>query len=156
MEFSVSEVEDFCSPADYEFRRGLYSGIGGRLAYSTSAGAGNWRIFAIGNYVHQRLLRPLHDFLMRVLACLPTDGTFDQLRPLDRLKGKIDVYSFDLKSATDRWPLSLQSAIVTSFFGRPVGECVHTILSNALFDVPFLDPEVCCEASFELKSKSSW
>lgn len=40
--------------------------------------------------------------------------------------------------ATDRWPLSLQSAIVTSFFGRPVGECVHTILSNALFDVPFL------------------
>lgn len=77
----------------------------GRLAFSTDAGDGKRRIFAIGNYVHQRLLRPLHDFLMRVLACLPTDGTFDQLRPLDRLKGKIDVYSFDLKSATDRWPL---------------------------------------------------
>lgn len=72
----------------------------GRLAFSTDAGDGKRRIFAIGNYVHQRLLRPLHDFIMRVLACLPTDGTFDQLRPLDRLKGKIDVYSFDLKSAT--------------------------------------------------------
>jgi|EndMetStandDraft_3_1072993.scaffolds.fasta_scaffold00225_6 hypothetical protein len=31
------------------------------------------------------------------------DGTFQA--PLDRLAGKQDCYSFDLKSATDRWPI---------------------------------------------------
>jgi hypothetical protein len=29
------------------------------------------------------------------------DGTFNQVRPLDRLVGKQKLYSFDLKSATD-------------------------------------------------------
>lgn len=36
-----------------------------------------------------------------------------QTRPLDRLKNVTDVYSFDLKSATDRWPLTLLTALMT-------------------------------------------
>ena len=37
-----------------------------------------------------------------------TDGTLDQPRPLFRLRPSIGtVYSIDLKSATDRWPLRL-------------------------------------------------
>ncbi|KAK7298501.1 hypothetical protein VNO77_46962 [Canavalia gladiata] len=74
---------------------------------------------------------------------------YKKLRPLpcdlewfERRIGPILPSCDDLKippiCGPTRWPLSLQSAIVTSFFGRPVGECVHTILSNALFDVPFL------------------
>jgi len=35
------------------------------------------------------------------------DGTFDQRRPLDYLVGSNVTYCFDLKSATDRWPLPL-------------------------------------------------
>jgi len=42
-------------------------GSPGRLAQSTDSGAGKRRIFAIGNYVNQRLLKPLHDWLMKAL-----------------------------------------------------------------------------------------
>lgn len=78
----------------------------GRLA-SVVEGAGKQRIFAIGNYLKQRLLRPVHDWGMSVLHRIPQDGTFDQLRPIYRLARvkPINIYSFDLKSATDRWPL---------------------------------------------------
>ena len=78
--------------------------VTGRLGCSIEGG-GKRRIFAIGNYVNQRLLRPVHDWLMQVLRRLPMDGTFEQTKPLDRLVGKQTCYSFDLKSATDRWPL---------------------------------------------------
>ncbi len=31
---------------------------------------------------------------------IPMDGTLDQVRPLFRLQGQMEVYSFDLKSTT--------------------------------------------------------
>jgi len=52
-------------------------------------GGGKRRILAIGNYINQRLLRPVHDWLMQVLVKLPMDGTFDQTKALDRLVGEI-------------------------------------------------------------------
>lgn len=54
----------------------------GRLGYSLEGG-GQRRIFAILNYVNQRLLRPLHEWLGQVLRRLPMDGTYWQTRPLD-------------------------------------------------------------------------
>lgn len=57
-------------------------GSPGRLAQSTDSGAGKRRIFAIGNYVNQRLLKPLHDWLMKALSTLPMDGTYNQNKPL--------------------------------------------------------------------------
>jgi len=39
-------------------------GYPGRLSHSVEAGAGKRRVFAIGNYVNQRLLRPLHNWFM--------------------------------------------------------------------------------------------
>ncbi|GMN19136.1 hypothetical protein TIFTF001_045135 [Ficus carica] len=53
----------------------------GRLA-SVIEGAGKRRIFAIGNYIKQRLLHPVHVWAMKVLALLPQDGTFDQQKPI--------------------------------------------------------------------------
>lgn len=63
-------------------------------------GGGKRRIIAIGNYINQRLLRPVHDWLMQVLSHIPQDGTFDQTKPLDNLVGSSVCYSFDLKSAS--------------------------------------------------------
>lgn len=80
------------------------SRVTGRLGQVVEGG-GQSSLFAIGNYINQRLLRPVHNWLMEVLARIPQDGTFDQTRPLDRLVGSSVSYSFDLKSATDRWPL---------------------------------------------------
>jgi hypothetical protein len=49
---------------------------------------------SIGNYVNPRLLQPYHVWLAEVLRRLPTDGTFNQTVPLDKLVGKMDVFSF--------------------------------------------------------------
>lgn len=68
----------------------------GRLSHSVESGAGKRRVFAIGNYVNQRLLRPLHNWLMEALGDLKTDGTFNQSAPLDRLVGAKKIYSIDL------------------------------------------------------------
>lgn len=38
------------------------------------------------------------------LARLVSDGTFDQTKPLGYLRGKNELFSFDLSAATDRWP----------------------------------------------------
>ncbi|MQL85751.1 hypothetical protein Taro_018273 [Colocasia esculenta] len=50
-------------------------------------GAGKVRVFAICNPILQALLKPLHDWAMVVPSLLPTDGTYDQTRPILRLKG---------------------------------------------------------------------
>ncbi|CAA0830703.1 Unknown protein [Striga hermonthica] len=60
--------------------------VTGRLGCSLE-GAGKRHIFAIGNYIKQRLLKPIHQWLARVLKLLPADGTFDQTKPLGRLEG---------------------------------------------------------------------
>jgi len=53
---------------------------------------------------------------------LKTDGTFDQMSPINNLikqKDKIDnYYSFDLSAATDRLPLELQEKILSIFTSK--------------------------------------
>lgn len=97
----------------------------GRLSY-TIEGGGKRRIFAIGNYVKQRLLYPVHEWAMSVLGRLSCDGTFNQSRPIEILvrKGLKDVYSFDLSSATDRWPLSVIHDTISSIFGQTVASSI--------------------------------
>lgn len=67
----------------------------------TIEGGGKRRIFAIGNFINQRLLAPIQKWLMKVLRRIPMDGTFNQTKPLDLLKGATTCSSFDLKSATE-------------------------------------------------------
>ena len=58
----------------------------GKLGCSLE-GAGKRRIFAIGNYINQRLLYPVHNWFARVLKTLAQDGTFNQVKPLESLVG---------------------------------------------------------------------
>lgn len=51
--------------------------ITGQLGCSLE-GAGKRRIFAIGNYVNQRLLKPVHLWFASVLRSIQMDGTFNQ------------------------------------------------------------------------------
>lgn len=86
----------------------------GRLGQVVEGG-GKRRILAIGNYINQRLLNPVHSWLMSILARLPMDGTFAQERPLDRLVGEKVCYCFDFQSATDAFStfsLTLRSGII--------------------------------------------
>jgi hypothetical protein len=57
------------------------------------------------------------------LGSIPTDGTFDQLKPLKRLielanRERLPLYSFDLSSATDRLPVSIQVELLKFLIGE--------------------------------------
>lgn len=67
------------------------------------------------------------------------DGTFDQARPLVRLIPSTQCFSFDLKSATDRWPLVYLFEIVSLLFDRSfASSVVNSTLATNLFEVPFV------------------
>lgn len=88
----------------------------GRLAFKEE-GAGKVRVFvAIPNALKQALLRPAHDWCMKILRMLPTDGTFNQTAPLGRLSKLKSLRSFDLSSATDRFPLAIQGVLIEALF----------------------------------------
>jgi hypothetical protein len=110
----------------------------GRLG-SVVEGGGKRRIFAIGNYKNQRLLHPVHDWLNEVLKMIPMDGTFEQTRPLNYLEGSEVAYSYDLKSATDRWPLVFMFEVMCYLFDRSfASSVVNSTLACNIFEVPFV------------------
>uniref|UniRef100_A0AAU7YEH1 RNA-dependent RNA polymerase n=1 Tax=Exserohilum turcicum mitovirus 5 TaxID=3229029 RepID=A0AAU7YEH1_9VIRU len=75
--------------------------------------AGKARVIAITNWWIQQCLKPLHDSIFSLLKTFPTDGTFNQLKPLQTLVRKNKrMYGFDLSAATDRLPIDLQVQIL--------------------------------------------
>lgn len=81
--------------------------------------AGKARVVAITNWWIQLALKPLHDSIFASLRkWSDIDGTFDQGKPLLRLyKDRDPRYKFscfDLSSATDRLPITLQVDILNA------------------------------------------
>lgn len=74
---------------------------------------GKVRIIAIGDWWTQCILLPLESAIFSILRSIPQDGTFSQGSPLAALIERTartgnKLQSFDLSSATDRLPLTLQ------------------------------------------------
>lgn len=110
----------------------------GRLGQSIE-GRAKRRIFAMGNYLCQRLLKPFHEWLMKLLSTLPMDGTFDQPAPLKRLVGERHIHSFDLSAATDRFPLRVIFHVIEGMLGSVTASAVvNATLASHVFDVPFV------------------
>ncbi|XP_054789349.1 uncharacterized mitochondrial protein AtMg01110 [Prosopis cineraria] len=63
---------------------------------------------------------------MRVLSRIPSDGTFDQSRPIRRLASykPTVLYSVDLSSATDRWPVVIIHDLMACIFGQTMASCI--------------------------------
>lgn len=83
--------------------------------------AGKVRLFAIPDYWTQTVLKPLHDYLFRVLRVIPTDSTFNQQAGVARAaaasaNGVRNFWSFDLSAATDRFPVALQQTLLERMF----------------------------------------
>lgn len=72
--------------------------------------------------LHQLALLPLKDSLGRIVKTLPWDCTFDQSKAFGPIQSKLakgeQVYSVDLSSATDYFPLDLQKYILIAVFGN--------------------------------------
>lgn len=80
--------------------------------------AGKARVVASTNWWYQSAFHGLHDSLFKLLAQLPSDGTFDQKAALDRVISKMDkahkLSGYDLSAATDRLPIALQVDILNA------------------------------------------
>lgn len=76
---------------------------------------------------------------MHVLSRLPTDGTFHQTQPLDRIVNWKAYYSSDFTAATDRMPLLVLFHVMEHLFGSSFASaCVNSTLATNTFDVPFV------------------
>lgn len=64
----------------------------------------------------------MHKELFNILSRIPSDGTFDQIKPLKRLldQGFKKLYSFDLSAATDRLPVDIQVDILAELFNSRI------------------------------------
>jgi len=92
------------------------SGFNGKLSIKEE-GAGKVRLFAMVDPWTQWALYPLHKVIFSILRKLPMDGTFNQEKALSRVPfGSVPLFSYDLSSATDRLPISLQSNILSHLF----------------------------------------
>jgi len=128
--------------------RGEASGEGygsiGRLSFKYEPG--KVRIFAIVDFWTQTVLRGLHEALFGLLASLNVgderiDGTFDQTAAFDycRNRGKV-FWSFDLSSATDRFPVWAQSLLLNELFGGELGFRWEELMCGRDFHVPCIRP----------------
>lgn len=74
---------------------------------------GKLRVIAIGNCWIQFSLCRLHSLSMKILESIKFDFAFKQDNAIKYLKGlKGPKFSYDLKSATDRFPIQLQTMVV--------------------------------------------
>jgi len=92
----------------------------GKLSTKIEA-AGKVRVFAMVDIWTQSIMAPLHKALFRFLSQIPTDGTFNQLSPLERVNSlpkEQGRWSFDLSAATDRLPIDLQKHILSLLTGN--------------------------------------
>lgn len=108
----------------------------GKLGFKAEA-AGKIRVFAMVDSLTQMLLGPLHDALFNMLRKIPQDGTFDQIKPAEALlqRGLRSFWSYDLSAATDRFPVSLQQAVLGIIIGPKLARLWVSILDRT-FRVP--------------------
>lgn len=130
------------APED-QYPSGTLPGFGGshgslgKLAYKPEP-AGKIRVFALVDSLTQMIMKPVHDLLFSILRRIPTDGTFDQIRPVIKLieRGKQEFWSYDLASATDRFPVVLQQAVMSWLLGHNLAKLWVSILIDRDFRVP--------------------
>jgi hypothetical protein len=93
---------------------------GGEVHFIQEAG-GKLRSVASPHLVHQLALKPFGDSIYKLVRSLPWDCTFDQSKPLVRLQTHLSeghtVFSVDLSSATDYFPLEIQVTVLRALFG---------------------------------------
>lgn len=74
------------------------------------------RVIAVGDYFSQTALRPLHQFLFRILKRIPQDMTFNQGKFKETINDNKLFYSLDLTAATDRFPIELIAKLLEGRF----------------------------------------
>jgi len=102
---------------------------------------GKIRIVAMVNLITQTLMAPLHQWIFARLRQIPTDGTFNQTRPVESLiagfKGKgYWVASYDLSAATDRIPIRIQVELLKPLLGEDLADLWAYLLVGQPYRLP--------------------
>jgi len=104
-----------------------------------SEGGGKTRNIAILDYFSQSALNFIHDKLMMQLGMIRSDSTFNQEDGFKLVIAKASqtgkCYSYDLSSATDRFPLALQTIVIKHMFGSTVGGLWEKVISQRSFHI---------------------
>jgi hypothetical protein len=97
---------------------------------------GKNREIAILDYYSQAALQPLHKYQFKLLSRIPQDSTFDHSKNLMGLVPSPGsrFHSVDLSSATDRFPLKVQSMLISSMFGEEFTRDWETIMVGYPFE----------------------
>lgn len=106
----------------------------GRATFVPDKG-GKTRLVAIGNYWIQQILLPVHELVYKVLSNIREDGTYkqdDSFKAVLEASINHDVWCFDLKNATDRFPLLPQVYVIKSMNSK-IGVSWENILRNLNF-----------------------
>jgi hypothetical protein len=100
---------------------------------------GKTRVIAILDYWSQTALRPLHQFLFRVIRLIPQDMTFNQGSFVEEVRkwgGGCTLYSVDLTAATDRFPVRLIQLLLEGYFGREFAQAWRDVMVGYPFRTP--------------------
>jgi hypothetical protein len=105
-----------------------------------SEGGGKTRNVAIIDFWSQNALVWIHDVVMDILRKKKTDATYNQedgfSRVIERANQTGYCASFDLTSATDRFPLAIQKEVVKLLFGEQIGNDWATVIADRDFVTP--------------------
>lgn len=121
-------------------------------------GGGKTRNIAIIDYFSQSALNPIHDEILKQLKSNPCDATYSQEDGFSKLMKKANLkgvcYSLDLTSATDRFPLKLQTIVMKQKFGEEIGTLWEKVI--ALREFTFKDQKIKWGRGQPLGALSSW
>jgi len=111
--------------------------ITGRL-HSIPEPAGKVRVVAICDYFTQVGLKPLHEYIFSLLRKNPNDATFGQQEAVDAFaaQGHQEIYSYDLKSATDLIPSILYREVLEPLIGRKGADLWMALMTDRTFLSP--------------------
>jgi len=118
--------------------------------------AGKVRVIAIVDYWTQRLMSPVHEWMMAILKPLATDATFAQEESVERYATVYKDrkhYSVDLKSATDLIPITLYEVMLKGLLPHETVDLWISLLTDRWFHVPSGSKKNPSLARPELRSK---
>lgn len=92
------------------------------------------RVVAILDYWSQTVLRPLHDYLFRVLRKIPQDCTFNQGSFTQKTQSWEYYYSYDLTAATDRFPIYVESMVLRGILPEIYVKSWESVMVGLPFD----------------------
>jgi hypothetical protein len=109
----------------------------GKLSLIKEA-AGNVRVIAIPDAWTQTVLAPMHKVLFKLIRLLPSDATFDQQGSVSSFAdlGHKELYSFDLKAATDTIPFILYEILFAPIFGQTIAATWIKLLRDRVWKLP--------------------